>query len=60
VFVPGKRGVYGERPGKTWEREKISSSKKKRKEGLNGTMLFMGSLNAEGFEGWYLIFVTRF
>ena len=56
-----KRGkkIYGERLGKGGKRENLVAGRRKRKKDLIAPMIFTGSLNAEGFEGWLsCIFIT--
>lgn len=60
VYAWAKRGkkVYGEKQGKRGKRESLVAGRRKKKKDLIAPMLFQGSLNAEGFEGWlerYLI-----
>ncbi|MEG4417278.1 transposase [Microcoleus sp. LAD1_D5] len=52
----GKK-VYGERPGKRGKRENLVAARRKGKKDLIAPMLFMGSLNAEGFEGWLSLYL---
>jgi putative transposase len=60
VYAWAKRGkkVYGEKQGKRRKRESLVAGRRKKKKDLIAPMIFQGSLNAEGFEGWlerYLI-----
>ena len=59
VCAWAKRGkkVYGERPGKRGKRENLVAERRKGKKDLIAPMLFMGSLNAEGFEGWLSLYL---
>jgi putative transposase len=59
VYAWAKRGkkVYGERPGKRGKRENLVAGRRKGKKDLIAPMLFMGSLNAEGFEGWLSLYL---
>ncbi|MEG4294805.1 IS630 transposase-related protein [Microcoleus sp. D2B6] len=59
VCAWAKRGkkVYGERPGKRVKRENLVAARRKGKKDLIAPMLFMGSLNAEGFEGWLSLYL---
>jgi putative transposase len=59
VCAWAKRGkkVYGERPGKRGKRENLVAARRKGKKDLIAPMLFMGSLNAEGFEGWLSLYL---
>ena len=55
-----KRGerINGEKQGKRGKKENLVAGRRKKKKDLIAPMLFSGSLNAEGFEGWleyYLI-----
>lgn len=47
----GKK-LYGEKSGKRKARENLVAARRKGKKDLIAPMLFQGSLNAEGFEGW--------
>lgn len=44
--------IYGERQGKRGVRENLLAARRKGKKDLIVPMIFTGSLNAEGFEGW--------
>src|SRR4028118_2280808 len=59
VCAWAKRGkkVSGERPGKRGKRENLVAAIIKGKKDLIAPMLFMGSLNAEGFEGWLSLYL---
>ena len=46
------RKIYGEKQGKRGTRENLVAGRRKGKKNLIAPMLFTGSLNAEGFEGW--------
>jgi putative transposase len=54
VYGWSKRGkkIYGDRQGKRGKRENLVAGRRKRKKDLIAPMIFRGSLNAEGFEGW--------
>ena len=59
VYAWAKRGkkVYGERTGKRGKRENLVAARRKGKKDLIAPMIFMGSLNAEGFEGWLSLYL---
>ena len=48
----GKK-VYGERTGKRGKRENLVAARRKGKKDLIAPMIFTGSLDADGFEGWF-------
>ena len=54
IYAWAKKGkkVYGEQQGKRGNRENLVAGRRKGKKDLIAPMLFTGSLNAEGFEGW--------
>lgn len=54
VYGWSKQGkkVYGEKQGRRGKRESLVAGKRKKEKDLIAPMLFRGSLNAEGFEGW--------
>jgi len=54
-----KRGkkVYGERSGKRGTRENLVAGRRKKKKDLLAPMIFTGSLDASGFEGWLTSFL---
>jgi transposase len=52
----GKR-VYGEREGKRGKRENLVAGRRKKKKDLIAPMVFKGSLDAAGFEGWLSLFL---
>ncbi len=54
IYAWSKKGkkVYGERQGKRGKRENLVAGRRKGKKDFIAPMLFTGSLNAEGFEGW--------
>lgn len=56
VYGWSKRGkkVYGEKPGRRGKRESLVAGRRKKAKDLIAPMLFSGSLNAEGFEGWLI------
>ena len=51
LSVRGQK-IYGERKGKRGVRENLLAARRKGKKDLIVPMIFRGSLNAEGFEGW--------
>lgn len=60
IYAYAKKGkkVYGEKQGKRGKRENLVAGRNKKKKDFIAPMIFTGSLNAEGFEGWlekYLI-----
>jgi transposase len=58
--MPGqKKGkkVYGDRQGKRGVRENLVAGRRKGKKDLIAPMVFTGSLNAEGFEGWLNLYL---
>lgn len=60
VYGVSKRGerIKGEKQGKRGKKENLVAGRRKKTKDLIAPMLFSGSLNAEGFEGWlecYLI-----
>lgn len=44
--------MYGEQQGKRVKRENLVAGRRKKDKDLIAPMLFTGSLNAAGFEGW--------
>ena len=54
VYGGSKRGkkIYGEKQGKRGKRENLVAGRRKKVKDLIAPMLFTGSLNAAGFEGW--------
>ena len=54
LYAGSKRGkkIRGERTGKRKQRENLVAGRRKRKKDLIAPMIFKGSLNAVGFEGW--------
>lgn len=54
IYGWSKRGkkLYGEKPGKRGKRESLVAGRRKKKKDLVAPMIFTGSLNAIGFEGW--------
>lgn len=54
IYAYSKRGkkVYGDRQGKRGKRENLVAGRRKRKKDFIAPMIFTGSLNAQGFEGW--------
>jgi len=59
VYAWSKRGkkVYGDRQGKRGKRENLVAGRRKGKKDLIAPMVFRGSLNAEGFEGWLSLYL---
>jgi putative transposase len=49
--------VYGEKQGKRGKKENLVAGRRKMKKDLIAPMLFTGSLNATGFEGWLELFL---
>ena len=47
----GKK-IYGEQQGKRGTRENLVAARRKKEKDFISPMIFTGSLNAEGFEGW--------
>ena len=58
LYAWAKRGkkVYGERTGKRATRENLVAGRRKGKKDLLAPMIFTGSLDASGFEGWLMSF----
>lgn len=54
IYAWSKKGkkIYGEKQGKRGIRENLVAGRRKGKKDLIAPMIFTGSLNAEGFEGW--------
>ena len=54
IYAWSKRGkkVMGEKTGKRKKRENLVAGRRKRKKDLIAPMIFEGSLDAIGFEGW--------
>lgn len=54
LYAWSKRGkkVIGNKQGKRKKRENLVAGRRKRKKDLIAPMIFEGSLNAVGFEGW--------
>ena len=54
IYAWSLRGqkIYGERKGKRGVRENLLAARRKGTKDLIVPMIFTGSLNAEGFEGW--------
>ena len=59
MYAWSKKGkkVYGERQGKRGIRENLVAGRRKGKKDLIAPMVFRGSLDAVGFEGWLRIFL---
>ncbi|QUS59288.1 transposase [Synechocystis sp. PCC 7339] len=49
--------VYGEKQGKREKKENLVAGRRKTQKDLIARMLFTGSLNATGFEGWLEFFL---
>ncbi|BAM53397.1 transposase [Synechocystis sp. PCC 6803] len=49
--------VYGEKQGKRGKKENLVARKRKMQKDLIAPMLFTGSLNTTGFEGWLKFFL---
>ncbi len=56
IYGWSKRGkkIYGERLRKRVRKENLVAGRRKKEKDLIAPMVFIGSLNAEGFEGWLL------
>ena len=54
LYAWAKRGkkIYGNKQGKRGRRENLVAGKRKGEKDFIAPMIFTGSLNAEGFEGW--------
>lgn len=54
IYALSKRGkkIYGDQLWNLRKKRKPSIREKKKKKDLIAPMIFTGSLNAEGFEGW--------
>ena len=59
IYAWSKKGkkIYGDRQGKRGKRENLVAGRRKGKKDLIAPMIFTGSLNAEGFEGWLSIYL---
>ena len=59
LYAWSKRGkkVYGERQGKRGKKENLIAGRRKGQKDLIAPMVFTGSLDAEGFEGWFSSFL---
>jgi putative transposase len=59
VYGWSKKGerVYGEKQGKRGKKENLVAGRRKTQKDLIAPMLFSGSLNATGFEGWLELFL---
>jgi putative transposase len=53
--VRGKK-IYGEKQGKRSRKENLVAGRRKRKKDLIAPMIFTGSLDAGGFEGWLSLY----
>lgn len=54
IYGWSKKGkkIYGEQQGKRGIRENLVAARRKKEKDFISPMIFTGSLNAEGFEGW--------
>jgi hypothetical protein len=52
----GKK-IWGEKSGKRGKRENLVAGRRKGERDLIAPMVFTGSLNAEGFEGWLSLYL---
>lgn len=59
VYAWSKRGkkVYGEKQGKRGKRENLVAARRKKKKEFITPMIFTGSLDAGGFEGWLSLYL---
>jgi putative transposase len=59
IYAWSKKGkkVYGDRQGKRGIRENLVAGRRKGKKDFIAPMVFTGSLNAEGFEGWLRVYL---
>jgi putative transposase len=59
IYAWSKKGkkIYGDRQGKRGVRENLVAGRRKGKKDLIAPMVFTGSLNAEGFEGWLSLYL---
>jgi putative transposase len=59
VYAWSERGkkVYGEKQGKRGKRENLVAGRRKKKKEFIAPMIFTGSLDATGFEGWLNLFL---
>jgi transposase len=59
IYAWAKRGkkVYGEKQGKRTKRQNLVAGRRNKTKDLIAPMLFMGSLNALGFETWLSLFL---
>jgi len=59
IYAWAKKGkkVYGERKGKRGKRQNLVAGRRKKKKDFIAPMLFEGSLDAVGFEGWLSLFL---
>ena len=59
LYAWSKRGkkITEERQGKRGNKENLIAARRKGKKDLIAPMLFTGSLDAEGFEGWFSLFL---
>jgi putative transposase len=59
IYAWSKRGkkVYGEKQGKRGKRENLVAGRRKKEKDLIAPMVFTGSLDARGFEGWLSLFL---
>ena len=52
LSVRGQK-IHGERQGKRGVRENLVAARRKGEKDLITSTIFTGSLNAQGFEGWF-------
>mgnify|MGYP002634164392 CR=1 FL=1 len=59
LYAWSKKGkkIYGEKPGKRGKRENLVAGRRKGKKDFIAPMIFEGSLDASGFEGWLSLFL---
>lgn len=59
IYAWARKGkkVYGERMGRRVTRENLVAGRRKHHKDLIAPMLFTGSLDASGFEGWLSLFL---
>jgi putative transposase len=59
LYAWSKRGkkVYGERQGKRGKKENLVAGRRRGQKDLIAPMIFTGSLDAAGFEGWFSMFL---
>lgn len=59
LYAWSKKGkkIYGEKQGKRGKRENLVAGRRKGKKDFIAPMIFEGSLDASGFEGWLSLFL---